>query len=402
MKPKLLFLTLNIFSATGGIEKVARVAGKALHELTGEGNMELVIYSAYDRTTELDPRYFPADCFRGFGGRRVDFVCQSLSKGPGAAMVLLSHCNLLPVGYAIKMMQPKTKLVLLAHGIEVWDRWPAWKRRLLKACDLVLPVSQYTRNRMIAAHGLDAAKLQVINNCLDPFLPPAQEGKSLALLKRYGFTPQNKVLFTLTRLSAKEQYKGYDEVIMAVKSLKEVYPGIRYLVAGRYDREEKERIDRLVRQQRLEDTVVLAGFVPDAELAAHFALADLFVMPSRKEGFGIVFIEALHYGKPVIAGNKDGSVDALANGDLGWLVRPNSRSEIRVAIETILEAEKAAVQPNPEEVRRRFGFPVYQRRMRDVLEQRLPGWRALEEEKKQTSANAGCPAENETPHHASA
>jgi glycosyltransferase involved in cell wall biosynthesis len=66
-------------------------------------------------------------------------------------------------------------------------------------------------------------------------------------------------------------------------------------------------------------------------------MADLFIMPSQKEGFGIVFIEAMACGLPVIAGNKDGSVDALKNGELGILVDPDDKDQILEALETELK-----------------------------------------------------------------
>lgn len=367
MKPNLLFLTLKVFSATGGIEKVSRLAGKAFFEHCENSDFNLTIYSAYDGSGDIERKYFPEKVFKGFGGQRIGFVLQSLLRGRRASVVIMSHINLLPVGYAIKIFSPSTRLVLFAHGIEVWPVLPAWQRHLLKACDLILAVSWFTRNRMLHQHNLSPQKLQVVNNCIDPFLPPPQEEKSPGLLQRYGLRVEDKVLLTLTRLSSREGYKGYDEVLMAVKSLKENYPGLRYLVAGKYDSDEKGRLDRLIQQQGLEQSVVFAGFVPEEELAAHFALADIFIMPSRKEGFGIAFIEALHYGKPVIAGNKDGSVDALAGGQLGWLVNPSRPEEIKGAITEILRLGADAA-PDGDEVQSRFAYPVYREKLWAALE----------------------------------
>jgi phosphatidyl-myo-inositol dimannoside synthase len=72
--------------------------------------------------------------------------------------------------------------------------------------------------------------------------------------------------------------------------------------------------------------------VEDDELSDYFLLADLFVLPSKKEGFGIVFIEALSNGLPVICGNVDGSIDAIRNGELGTAVNPDSPAELEAAI----------------------------------------------------------------------
>ena len=88
----------------------------------------------------------------------------------------------------------------------------------------------------------------------------------------------------------------------------------------------------MIKKRGLQQQVIFTGFVPDEELADHFNLADIYIMPSEKEGFGIVFIEAMFYHKPVIAGNKDGSVDALLNGSLGLLVNPESLDEVTCAL----------------------------------------------------------------------
>lgn len=346
---------------------MSRLAGKAAFELGEKNGFGVSIHSAYDNQTDLDERYFPASAFKGFGRRKAAFVLQSIHQGTQSAIVILSHINLLSVGYAIKQLHPKTNLVLLAHGIEVWQSMPMWKRRMLKACDLILPVSEFTRNKMIKVHGVAKGRLTVINNCLDPFLPPClKKEKSRKLLQRYGFTTEHKILFTLTRLSFKERYKGYDEVMMAVKSLKKEEPNLRYLIAGNYDTREKVRLDRIVEQQGLQNEIVFAGFIPDEELAEHFSLADAYIMPSRKEGFGIVFIEALYYGLPVIAGNVDGSVDAVANGEMGFLVNPDNPVQIKSAVKQILQNKKRAV-PSREEVLSRFGFEPYKEKLGNAL-----------------------------------
>ena len=99
----------------------------------------------------------------------------------------------------------------------------------------------------------------------------------------------------------------------------------------------------MIRELGIESNVTLAGFVPDYELCSHYNLCDLFAMPSKGEGFGIVFLEALACGKPMIAGNKDGSVEAVLNGELGALVDPDNVAEIANAIILKIESRKEKV-----------------------------------------------------------
>jgi phosphatidylinositol alpha-1,6-mannosyltransferase len=103
--------------------------------------------------------------------------------------------------------------------------------------------------------------------------------------------------------------------------------------------------------------VILAGQVPDAELADHLALAEVFAMPSTGEGFGIVYLEAAAAGLAVIAGNADGSVDALAEGRIGRLVDPLAVDAIEAAVIDALEGRHPA--PPAAAEARRFAFPRF-------------------------------------------
>ncbi|MEO5648071.1 MAG: glycosyltransferase family 4 protein [Chitinophagaceae bacterium] len=356
-----LFLTLKVFSATGGIEKVSRIAGKALNELYADVD----IYSMHDKQDDANEKYFPLNHFKAFNASKVQFVTSSVAAGRKKKLVIMSHINLLAVGYLIKSFSPSTKLVLLAHGIEVWKKFRGLKKKMLQHCDLILPVSRYTMNTMSGMNKLEASRFRVLNNCLDPFLQqPRTKAKSQELLSRYGFTKQHSILMTLCRMSSEERYKCYDKVLMAMKELN--MPNLRYMIIGSYDKEEKTWIDSLVRDLNLEDSVVFTGFVEDDELADHFNLTDLYVMPSTNEGFGIVFIEAMYYGKPVIAGNKDGSVDALNNGSFGTLVDPHDVKELSKAIAHNLDPGNS-LNPGRDMLNDKFSYDKYRKNLESIL-----------------------------------
>lgn len=367
LQKKALFLTLNTFSSTGGIEKVCCIAGKALHEIANEGGHRFQLYSMYDKPGDLIEKYLPKASFRPFSGNRVKFVKEAVSNGCKCDTVILSHINLLGIGFLIKMLSPKTKVFLLAHGIEVWKPLPLWKKLQLKKLDLILPVSEFTRQKMQSLYGISSQKMEVLNNCLDPFLEkkliPAM---APGLKEKYGFGKADIVLFTLTRLKSSEQYKGYDKVIEALPAILKNYPHVKYLVAGKYDKEEKKRLDELITGLQLNNQLLFTGFLAEEEIEACFTLADVYIMPSSGEGFGIVFIEALFYGKPVIAGNRDGSVDALNNGQFGLLIDPFKKEEIIAAVGKILD-NKAAYIPEEKEVTSKFGYETYKSNLERIV-----------------------------------
>ena len=347
---------------------MGRVVCKALTDLTAGNQLSRVaVYSMYDGVSEVNEKYIAPDKFKGFGQRKFQFVQAAVKKGCTSKVVILSHINLLMIGYLIKLFSPGTKIILIAHGIEVWEPLSGYKKYILNKSDKIICVSEFTRQKMASLYNLPADKLLVLNNCLDPFLLPQQNvNKDEKLLSKLGFTKTDVVLMTLTRLSSKELYKGYDQVLESIHLLKEKYPSIKYLIVGKYDAAEKQRIDNIIVRLSLQQQVVFTGYIPDEELSRHYQIADLYVMPSKKEGFGIVFIEAMLYGLPVIAGNKDGSTDALLQGRLGVLVDPDDQYAITEAIKKVLVNTKI-YKPNQQLLMQHFGFDVYKQKLQTIL-----------------------------------
>jgi glycosyltransferase involved in cell wall biosynthesis len=106
-------------------------------------------------------------------------------------------------------------------------------------------------------------------------------------------------------------------------------------------------------------------------LISLYHAADAFILPSRKEGFGIVFLEAAWCGLPVTGGNRDGSTEALIDGQLGTLIDPGSRVEIE---EALLSALSTPLTPGQKEEKRslieaHFGFKQFKKRLSCGLEQ---------------------------------
>jgi glycosyltransferase involved in cell wall biosynthesis len=365
---KYLFLTLKVFQATGGIEKVCRVVGKALYESVVQYGSRIELLSMYDRSQDANHNaYFPSEIFRGYNQNKILFVFSSLWKSRKSDTIILSHINLLLIGYLIKKIRPQKKLVLFAHGIEIWDSLPWYRKKMLKHCDHILAVSAFTKEKVIRCNQVDEDKCLVLNNCLDPYLPNGNEfQKKGALRKKLGINEGDFILFTLTRISAKERYKGYDQVIRSLSVLRGNYPNIRYVIGGSYDQEERAYIMRIAEEEGVKDLLHLTGFIPDEDLVAYFKMADVYVMPSMKEGFGIVFIEAMYYGLPVIAGNKDGSVDALLKGELGVLVNPTDKNSIETAIQHLLSKKQSGFEQR-ELLMDHFSYEVYKRKLGELL-----------------------------------
>jgi len=370
MPIKVLFLTLKTFSLTGGIEKVCRSLCRVLYDLSEEDIIESSVYSMYDKNTDRDSRYLGKNQFQGFNGKRERFVVQSFVSGLKADVIFLSHIHLINIVYFIKKIHPHKKIYLLAHGIEIWKKLSDTKLKILNQLDKIICVSQFTANKIMEMHHIPSSKLEILNNCLDPFYYlPGKFDKPHILLDRYHLDRENLILFSLSRLSSSEKYKGYDHTIELLPQLLEKYPNLVYLLAGKWDDVEKKRLDDLIAINNLHKHIRLVGFIDEAELTDHFLLSDIFILPSQKEGFGIVFIEALASGLRVIAGNKDGSVDALQNGALGLLVDPNDQQGIRDGIGMLLNHQQTDMEKKKlqEKCVQTFGYNQYLKSMKNLL-----------------------------------
>lgn len=188
------------------------------------------------------------------------------------------------------------------------------------------------------------------------------------LLDRYE-VHSKKVVLTICRLDCSEKYKGYDKVIKAIPAVVKEVENAVYLIGGKGN--DVPRIKGLIKEAGLENYVKLIGFVPEEELVDHYNFCDVFAMPSKKEGFGIVFLEALACSKPVIAGNKDGSGDAVLGGKVGVLVNPDSVEEISQSIINVLmrRVPKQLLDPSflRDSILETYGFERFKKRVAELI-----------------------------------
>ncbi|MCC8425717.1 glycosyltransferase family 4 protein [Mucilaginibacter sp. UR6-11] len=317
---------------------MTRTLAHALQHIASHNNWQFKLWSAYDADEDLMPQYLPKENFRGFNAKRFSFIIKALKIAAVSDVLIISHINMSIIGLMAKLINPKCQVWLIAHGIEVWRPLSVIKKLFLNRCNKIICVSNFTRQEMIRWHSINADKCLVLNNSVDSFMKlPLTFARPQKLLYRYQLTKDNLILFTLTRLAATEQYKGYEQVIKILHKLKAKLPSVKYILSGPYDDVEEDRLKQLIAKYQVQDQVILTGFIDENELTDHFLLADLFVLPSKKEGFGIVFIEALACGLPVICGNVDGSLDAIRNGELGEAVNPDDLTQLENTLEKHLK-----------------------------------------------------------------
>jgi phosphatidylinositol alpha-1,6-mannosyltransferase len=284
------------------------------------------------------------------------------------AVICCGHLNLLPLAYLAKW-KTEAPLILVIYGVDAWHPpKSAITMNLLSKVDAVISISEVTKDRFLAWAGLEEDKVFILPNAVEQ-QHYGVGGKNPQLLHRYGLTGKI-VLLTLGRLSAVEQGKGFDEIMELLPALSQQIPEIAYLIVG--DGDYRPRLEEKARYLGVEDRVVFAGFIGEAEKPDHYRLADAYVMPGRWEGFGFAFLEAMACGIPVLGSTLDGSREAMRGGALGILVDPGRPDEVQAGI---LEALKRPRGVIPEELSY-FSLENFEQRCHQILEQVIKSGKA--------------------------
>jgi glycosyltransferase involved in cell wall biosynthesis len=271
--------------------------------------------------------------------RYAQCVMKKSFSRPKADLLICGHINLLPLARLIQFIN-RAPPTLIIHGI---DAWQPTRSRLANRCarriETFLSVSDFTKQRFLSWTGLRPEQGYILPDSitLEDFGPGVPDGRLLDRYRLHG----RKVILTLGRLSSQERYKGIDEVMEVLPTLAGDIPNLTWLIAG--DGTDRARLEEKAAALRIKDRVVFAGYIPEAEKADHYRLADAFVMPGWGEGFGIVYLEAMACGIPVVASKLDASREAVRNGELGILADPKNPRELRAGILEALRRPKGTV-----------------------------------------------------------
>lgn len=331
-KPRLLLLTPDFPPAHGGVQTMSR---RLAEELRGF-HTEVVTLDArnartFDATSTLCVRRV-----RTRGGSPVARNAQLNLGAVRAALRLRPHVTLSlhlvasPAAATVRgVLGAATVQIFHAQEIGGKPRLAAFAAR---RADAVIAVSSYTAE-LIAATGARPAALHLISGGVDL---PSQPRPLRA---------ERPTLVTVARL--KDRYKGHDVLVRALERVRARVPDVQWVVIG--DGPLRGELEALARSHGLEDAVRFLGSVSDEERDSWLARADLLAMPSRLpdgglagEGFGLVYLEAGAFGKPVVAGAVGGALDAVVDQETGLLVDPTDADAVAGAITKLLLDEQLA------------------------------------------------------------
>jgi len=344
-----LFCFLEIFASEGGIQSYVQDIFKAYVSITARTNSPqaevLLLRDSPDCNNPYKSKnlkfYYLKTENPWFGRLKFATVLLTrlLQKRP--ERVFCGHIKLAPLIQTL--CQPLgIPYTILTYGKEVWEPLPPKYQTAMRQAESIWTISRYTRDslrdsfaaRTCCNNQFNPEKFHIVPCTVDENIfttgPKPQD-----LLEQYNLVGA-KILMTVARLRSTDIYKGVDVTIQALPQIAKTFPNVKYLVIGRGD--DRPRLAKLADDLGVTERLIFAGFVPTENLAAHYQLADAYVMPSQ-EGFGIVYLEALACGVPVLAGDADGSADPLQDGKLGWRVPHRDAAAVAVAGVEMLRGE---------------------------------------------------------------
>lgn len=334
----------NLFNLKGGIQVYLQDLLQGLNEELP--NSKITIFNKLD-ITKPDDKFTDKNLVFRFSGNVPKFLqlphfASNLITGAlidKPKLIVCGHLNFAPIAFLIHRLTGIPYWICV-YGVDAWDVQDKWKQQALHSAEKIISISGYTRDRLIHEQTLNPEQISLLPVTFDASrwsITP----KPTYLLKRYGLSPEQQVILTVGRLVSAERHKGYDYVIQSLPAIIQELPNVHYLIVGKGD--DRSRIEQLIQSLNLQRYVTLTGFIPDQELSDHYNLCDIFAMPSKGEGFGIVYLEALACGKPTLGGNQDGAIDALCHGEVGVLVNPYDLNAIANSITQVLQG----IYPNP-------------------------------------------------------
>jgi len=335
---RILALLTDAYGARGGISRFNR---DLLTALCASPRVSSVVALPRLAAGPLEPLPYKLDYRLGaLGGKRryLQALTRTLLTERFDAVVC-GHINLLPLATAAATLMHAPTL-LIVHGIDAWQPTSRWlTNRLAGRVGRCAAVSNFTLQKFLDWSHLPNSRASILPNCVShtEFSPGPRPDYLVERYKLHG----KRVLLTLSRLPGIDRKKGVDEMLESMQALLLRAPDLIYVIAG--DGPDRPRLEAKCRALALTEHVRFTGVVSEHEKLDHYRLADVFTMPSRGEGFGIVFLEALACGLPVVAGNSDGSAEAVEGSGLCILVNPLSASELQDGILRALDLPRGTV-----------------------------------------------------------
>jgi glycosyltransferase involved in cell wall biosynthesis len=328
--PKNILLVLpEAFDCSGGIQMFCRALCLAAGRWA-KANAATVSAVVLNDSASPDARYVNGGfaSYSTAGKSKSKFIRQYLKQITTTRFdwIIFGHVSLAPLALLAQQFNSPVKTAVAAYGIEVWQPLTKLQRKALQRADAVLAISEHTKAEVVKHGGVSPDRVRIFPCTLDPNWNVTTYAAACESVP--------PVLLSVARMTKDDDYKGIDNVIRSLPSVVENVGPVDYRIVGEGD--DLPRLRALASDLGVSEYVDFRGSLTDAALRDQYRECSLFVMPSNKEGFGIVFLEAMAYGKPVVGGAHGGTPSVVKHGETGLLVDNGDVSGIANSITRLL------------------------------------------------------------------
>ncbi len=345
----------RMYNRDGGVQTYLRLAARSLSE-RGRLRSVVSLADAPHDGAEAAERY--GFGFDGAGHRMGRYAAHAARAVQADGWALVGHVRPAPLALALQKTGRLGRYGVIVHGVEVWEAIPVWQRAALRGAEVVVCTTPFTAERVQLHNGIADERIEILPLTVAPdrFAEPT-EGAA------HEVEDGPLHLLTVSRLSSVAQDKGVDHAIRAVALLAADGVAVRYSVVG--DGDDRPRLEALAREAGVADRVTFRGRVSDDDLSGLYVQADAFVLPSKREGFGLVLLEAMRAGLPLLATPEGGIRHVLRPGDNGLAVPYGDPQALAAAIGRLADdgLRRALSDGAREDFGSRFSYEAFSDRL---------------------------------------
>ncbi len=338
----------------GGVQRAGRHVAAVAAKFAAERGFAYRFLSLNDPPGPHTVRVGPAEfLFSGYARNKPQFA------------------HLAPVVAMMRLRSGKLRSIVFAHGLEVWQPLGWLRGTALRSADLVIAPSRDTAHHLVSEQQIRTGRIRRLAWGLDPEFE-ARLRVPVPPSRLADFPERARVILTVGRWDPADRYKGADTLISVLPRVLRTVPDAVLVLVG--EGEDRPRLEQLARDSGVANHIHFLFGRTQEELFACYAHCDVFALPSRGEGFGLVFLEAMACAKPAIGGAHGGTPDVIEDGVTGLLVPHGDAALLSSALESLLADPSRAYEMGArgrERVQAAYTFDRFQtglsRAMEDVL-----------------------------------
>ena len=336
---RVVLAVTGICAVTGGIASANRNVLRALVELTQKRDRELCVLSLLESDADR-PADLPARVrFEAYSGDKRRFSIGLLRRVATGALFCFDHVRL-SVPLLPFAATGLVRTVIFAHGSEAWKRLRRGSRWALSSASLCLANSTFTLEKMrerVPGIRAAACPLGLAPDFPLASIPPAPDRERFEMVAADGAVRNlgERVLLAVARMHPDEREKGHYALLEVLPRLLRAEPDVQLVFAG--PGEDRESVAAKARSLGVGASVFLPGYLAAEDLRRVYSRCYAFAMPSRQEGFGLVYLEAMSFAKPCLGCRDQGTEEVVVDGETGLLVRdPDDSEELLAALLRLL------------------------------------------------------------------